>query len=208
MTGAGLTAWEEKAALSANDPIADIGLIPQTTIMTLWSEILARARREAFQRYARLSDNLRGQLFQIEPSQNIYYPALITLRTGERRDAVYLCPALPWFEQWGVWPDDDKGKKAVSLEEVIDIQPSPSRLPLAFAEAIYAAGESGMGYHLFQLMFQDGAVATFGAGGAVDFPDLPPGRSPNDIISVKPHAGREDPSKRSTLDYAWCLYSL
>tara|TARA_B100001179_G_C18338623_1_gene295540 strand:+ start:57 stop:563 length:507 start_codon:yes stop_codon:yes gene_type:complete len=159
------------------------------------------------QRYPRLPNELRNRLSQIEPTQAIYYPALVTLRTGELRDAVYLCPAAQWFEKWGVWPEEDTGKKSVPLEEVADLEESPSRLPRELAETIYAAGESGMGYHLFQLTFRDGSVVSFGTGNAVDFLDLPPDRSPRDIVAVTPHAGREDPTKRCALDYAWCLFS-
>jgi len=159
------------------------------------------------QRYPRLPNELRNRLSQIEPTQAIYYPALVTLRTGELRDAVYLCPAAQWFEKWGVWPEEDTGKKSVPLEEVADLEESPSRLPRELAETIYAAGERGMGYHLFQLTFRDGSVVSFGTGNAVDFLDLPPDRSPRDIVAVTPHAGREDPTKRCALDYAWCLFS-
>ena len=81
---------------------------------------------------------------------------------------------------------------------------------LLFAEGrpdIWPAGESGMGYHLFQLDFSDGSTASFGTGGALDFPDLPPGKTPRDIVGVTAHAGRDDASRRTTKDYAWCLFS-
>ena len=118
---------------------------------------------------------MRGKLEEIRPTERIYYPVLVTLRSGEQRDAVYMAPAIPWFEMWGVWPGDDQGKNSVSLSEVIDLVESPSRLPSNIAGEIYEAGESGMGYCLFQLKFSDGSIASFGMGNAIDFPDLPPG---------------------------------
>ncbi len=158
-------------------------------------------------RYPRLTDELRKKLTRIEPTQAIYYPTIVTLGTGELRDAVYLCPAVQWFEKWGVWPKEDAGKNSVSLDEVVDFEESPSRLPRELAETIYAGGESGMGYHLFQLTFRDGFVASFGTGNAVDFLDLPPGKLPQDIVAASPHAGRDVAVKNGTLDYAWCLFS-
>lgn len=175
--------------------------------MITWNELLQRARAEALDRYPPLTDQLRHKLALIKPTQAIYHPALVTLRSGERRDAVYLCPAMQWFEQWGVWPEEDKGKTLVPLQEVVDLEESPSRLPRKFAEKIYSAGESGMGYHLFQITFRDRSIVPFLTGNAVDFLDLPPGKSPADIVSVAPHAGRDEPAHLGDLDYAWCLFS-
>lgn len=175
-------------------------------IMISWDEARKRAKAEAQSRFPTLSDDFRMKLERITPTQSIYFPVTVTLRTGERRDAVYLCPAIPWFEQWGVWPDEDAGKRWVSLEQVVDFEESPSRLPPRFAEALYAAGESGMGYQIFQRHFRDGSSASFVAGNAIDFPDLPPGKKVEDIVGVTPHAGRDDPHIRSGQDYAWCLF--
>lgn len=174
--------------------------------MPLWSEIVKKGKREAATRYPPLPAKLRQKLIEIEPSQGIYFPCLVTLRTGERRDCVYLAPASPWFEQWGVWPEKDEGKPTVSLLDVMDIEESPSRLPKHFAEQVYEAGESGMGYQLFVLGFRDGTIASFLTGNMVDFPDLPDGKSPSEIVSVTPHAGRND-SHRRELNFSWCLFS-
>lgn len=174
--------------------------------MPFWDDTLRKARAEAADRYPILSENLRTKLARITPTQSIYFPAMVTLRSGERRDAVYLSPALEWFEQWGVWPDEDAGKSDLPLDEVVDLEESPSRLPPRFAQTLYAAGESGMGYVIFQLHFRDGSSASFGLGGAIDFPDLPPGKTPGDIVGVTPHAGRGDPLMRGGREYAWCLF--
>jgi hypothetical protein len=63
-----------------------------------------------------------------------------------------------------------------------------------------------MGYQIFQLHFRDGSTASFGLGNAIDFPDLPPGMAPSDIVGVTPHAGRDDPLMRGGRDYTWCLF--
>ena len=175
--------------------------------MAKWTDIVRTAKREAPKRFPRLREEFRKKLKLITPTQSIYFPVLVTLRGGDRRDAVYLSPAIPWFEMWGGWPEEDAGKNALPLEEILDFEESPSRLPLKFAEALYAAGESGMGYHAFQAHFSDGTTASFLTGNAIDFPHLPLGKTPEDIVAVTPHAGREEPVHRDTLDYAWCLFS-
>lgn len=174
--------------------------------MTSWDDARRRARVEAAERFPRLPHNFRAKLKRITPTQSIYFPVIVTLRTGERRDAVYLSPAIPWFERWGVWPDEDAGKIGLGLDEVTDFEESPSRMPPQFAEVLYDAGESGMGYQLFQLHFLDGSSASFVSGNTIDFPDLPPGKTPGDILGVTPHAGRDDPLRRGSKEYAWCLF--
>lgn len=173
----------------------------------MWNDMVRKAKQEAPKRFPRLREEFRKKLKLITPTQSIYFPVIVTLSGGDRRDAVYLCPAIPWFEMWGVWPEDDAAKSSLPLEEIEDFEESPSRLPPEFAEALYTAGESGMGYHVFQAHFDDGTTASFLTGNAVDFPDLPPGKTPADIVAVTPHAGREEPVHRDTLDYAWCLFT-
>jgi hypothetical protein len=157
--------------------------------MVSWDEALRRAKAEAPERFPSLSKEFRTKLRRITPAQSIYFPVVVTLRTGEQRDAVYLSPAIPWFEQWAVWPDEDAGKRSLSLEDILDFEESPTRLPPEFAEVLYAAGESGMGYQIFQLHFRDGSTASFGTGNAIDF------------------AGRDDRLMRGARDHAWCLFN-
>lgn len=129
------------------------------------------------------------------------------MKDGTERDWVYVAEAYPWFKTWGVWPDDDSGKQSVSLEDVASLRESPTRLPPDVADQIYEAGESGMGYCLFTLRFRDGSEHAFGTGNAVDFPVFPNGHSPDDIVSVAPHGGRNATSRFEMRPYLWCHYS-
>ena len=168
-------------------------------------DMLANARKEA-QLFPRLPGHLRDRLAAIPATPN-GYPCLATLTDGSERDWVYVAEAFPWFESWGVWPEDDDAKHALSLDDVADLRESPSRLPPHISQTLYDAGESGMGYVLFTLRFRDGSEQAFGAGNAVDFPDLPAGKRAADIVSVTPHAGRDSADRRSVRPYLWCLYS-
>ncbi|MEO0908622.1 MAG: hypothetical protein AAFY07_13985, partial [Pseudomonadota bacterium] len=88
----------------------------------------------------------------------------------------------------------------------ISIRERPTRLPAKFAAELYGAGESGMGYHLFKIIFADGREQAYSSGNAVDFIDYPPGQFPSTVVGVLPHAGRGEPNCRYGPDYAWCLY--
>ena len=79
----------------------------------------------------------------------VYSPCQVTLTSGEVVDHVYVMEAGNYMRSWGVDPKDDPAKRAVAIEQVALIQSSPTRLPARFANDIYAAGESGMGYTAF-----------------------------------------------------------
>jgi hypothetical protein len=105
----------------------------------------------------------------------------------------------------GVWPEDDSAKLAVDLNAVVEIEESPFRLPARFANELYDAGESGMGYTVFKVEFRDGSQAAFDNGNAIDFVIYPPGQSASTVARVSPHEGRHDPRQPSA-DYGWCLF--
>ncbi len=103
--------------------------------------------------------SLRQELSRVEPSYDgalEYRPCAVTLDDGTEQDFVYLCEAEPWFEYWGVDPEDDPGKASVALDRVVAIRESPSRLPARLANKMYRAGESAMGGCVFQLLLRDG----------------------------------------------------
>jgi hypothetical protein len=131
----------------------------------------------------------------------------VVLDDGSRLDRVYFAEAEPWFLNWGVWPDEDRGKREVDVRRVRSVFESPSRLPPEAAGVLYEAGESGMGYHLFTLRFRDGSSASFASGNAVDFVDYPPGQSAATVAEVIPHGRGFDPDRKVAPDYWWCLYS-
>jgi len=124
---------------------------------------------------------------------------------------VYLVSQNLWIKLWGVYPSQDRGKSEVQLSDVTSIMDSPTRLPARFATELYAAGESGMGYTVFTVVFghsgpQINSRQAYVTGNAVDFIDYPEGKGPNDVVSVLPHVGR-DSNYSNGPKYSWCLYS-
>lgn len=165
---------------------------------------------------------LLNELMLIEPSRDgelEYRPGMAFMRNGKRYDRVYFVETKPYKKIWGVWPEEDSGKKCISFSEVIGVQESPYRLPAKLANKMYGAGESGMGYCIFTLILKDGRKLFYSMGNAIDFPDLPPGVSPEMVIDLLPHEGRSElkdyyRKNRKNLphsgsaEYYWCLYSL
>jgi hypothetical protein len=135
-----------------------------------------------------------------------YFPCLVVLETGEQRDHVFIAPAESYIRVWGIWPDDDPGKKEIRIQDVTEIRPSPSRLPAELAHEMYAVGESGMGFCIFTLQFVDGTLQSYCTGNLIDFPELPPGQTIRDVVAIRPSEGRGEKSLGSR-DYHWCLFS-
>ncbi len=158
-------------------------------------------------RFGLLTPELARQLGTVPKTANLYYPCLATLNSGATLDFVYLAEAEQWFAEWGVWPDEDPGKRSIAIEKIARVQDSPSRLPAWAAEKLYEAGESGMGYTIFTLCFAGGAKQAYGTGNAIDFVSYPIGQSASTIVEVLPHEGKEQ-APRKCPDYVWCLYSL
>ena len=144
--------------------------------------------------YGHLTGGLRAAWEAVAPSIDgdiQYRPCSITLKDGRTLPCVYVVDAQIYINQWGVWPEDDQGKQKVRIEEVSSIIESPLRLPARFANELYQAGESGMGYCLFTLVFFDGSKQAYVTGNALDFVDLPSGKTQADIKAAIPHEGRD-----------------
>jgi hypothetical protein len=137
----------------------------------------------------------------------LYFPCEVRLRDGRVLGTVYVEPEEMYIECWGIYPEDDKHKQSIRIDDVVDIQESPMRLPVQFANQVYEAGESGMGVYVFTVLFADGSKQAYRSGSAVDFLPYPAGKSAKDIAGVMPHEGREDPSVKDCLAWYWCLYS-
>ena len=135
-----------------------------------------------------------------------YYPCRVTLKTGAVLDTVYVEPEMPYLRMWGVYPEDDGGKRFVRIENVEKVENSPVRLPAQFANEIYHSGESGMGYMIFTVVFSDGERQACVAGNAVDFINYPNGKGPVEVVAVLPHVGRGGEMVRAP-EWYWCLYS-
>jgi hypothetical protein len=149
-------------------------------------------------------------LEKIEPSRDgelFYFPCKARLRDGSSVDTVYVAPERTYLKYWGVYPEDDKGKLSVKIDDVVEIESSPTRLPARFANEIYRNGESGMGYVVFTVLFADDEKQACVSGNAVDFIRYPARKGPKDVVGVIPHQGRRDDSLVKGPDWYWCLYS-
>jgi len=172
----------------------------------LWHEELLERRME----YSPLLSHVREAYKSIEPSRDgelIYYPCRAVLKSGEACDTVYIVPEKPYVKHWGVYPENDSGKRRIRMEDIAELQESPIRLPAQFANEVYRGGESGMGYTIFTVVFADGVRQAYVTGGAVDFIRYPIGESPKDVVAVIPHEGRRDDSLVKSPQWYWCLYS-
>jgi hypothetical protein len=150
-----------------------------------------------------LSPSVLAQVRAILPSTHgrlPYYPCQVRLRDGSVRDRVYLIDAEAFAATWGFSPT----RVVVQASEVVAVAESHERLPRAFADILYAADESGMGYCLFTLQFRDGSEQVYLTGNAVDFLPYPSGQTATDVTGVVPHQGRKAASRLEGLPYDWC----
>jgi hypothetical protein len=158
--------------------------------------------------YSPLPGHLRAQWEGIAPStshQLQYRPCSVALKSGAVVPCAYVMEAQAYIDVWGVWPEDDSGKQHIRVDDVASLSESPLRLPVALANQLYGAGESGMGYSAFTLVFRDGAQINVVSGGALDFVPVPDDRTAAEIIRVIPHSGR-DQAPLSSPKYHWCLF--
>ena len=158
--------------------------------------------------FPKLSHHLQEQLSKIIPSRCYsmeYKPCQVILSTGETIDNVYISDVDSYLKAWGVLPQDDPGKKYVSIDDIKKINESPNRLPATLATKLYQAGESGMGYTIFTILFRDGQRLAFHSGNAVDFIDLPADLRKEDVVDVLPHTGRDSNPKPAS-KYYWSLF--
>lgn len=159
--------------------------------------------------YGALPEELALELDRVEPSgtgEFKYRPCAVTLKSGQRVEAVYVAPEGPYIRMWGVYPENDKGKRAIRIEDVAEIRESELRLPARFADRVYAAGECGMGGNIFSVRFRNGQELTFIGGSVVDFIRYPLGLTMKDVVSVS-SASRGAKDKIELPDYYFCLYS-
>jgi hypothetical protein len=160
--------------------------------------------------YSPLLPHIREALKRIEPSRDgelVYYPCRAVLKSGEASDTVYIVPENPYVKRWGVYPENDPGKRWIRMEDIAEVQESPIRLPAQFANEIYRKGESRMGYTIFTIVFADGVRQACATGNAVDFIRYPVGKGPKDVVAVIPHECRRGDSLVNSPEWYWCLYS-
>jgi hypothetical protein len=157
----------------------------------------------------KLLGKLRDDLSAITPSTSgdlTYWPCAARMKDGTVLVCVYVVPEAPYIKQWGVYPQQDRGKSHISIADVEALTDSPTRLPARFANKLYKAGESGMGYTIFTVVFADGSSQAYGAGNAIDFVRYPEGKGQSDVVDVLPHEGRNAGPVRCP-EYYWCLFA-
>ena len=123
----------------------------------------------------------------VAPTRNtrgeVLWPCMLTLLDGTVHPRAF-CNPNPRYSDLGQW---------INPEDVARIEDSPHRLAPPLANQLCGAGESGMGYFIYELRFRCGRrlVAVTGVDWYLDFPDLPAGYNIADVVSVAPHKGRE-----------------
>ena len=166
--------------------------------------------RSNVSRYATPPESIRQALASIVPSgehELPSYPCRVKLKSGDVLDRVLIVPEKEYLHYWGVYPEDDKAKRSIRIEDILQLEESPTRLPARFADEIYRAGESGMGGTDFIVVFTDGSRQAYSAGGVVDFISYPTGKGPVDVAGVLPREGGGD-TLVAVPGHYWCLYSL
>jgi hypothetical protein len=132
-----------------------------------------------------------------------YYPCAVRLKTGRTIERVYLCEAEEYIRYWGFWPKDE-----INLLDIVSLEESRFRLPARFANAIYEAGETGMGYFAFRVNFHDETNISYLTGSAVDFIDFPAGKGSADVAGINKFGGRGVSEGREGTPCSWCFFSL
>lgn len=159
-----------------------------------------------------LRDDVDRMLRAVEPSVDgelRYYPCEVETEDGVIHPRVHVVEAGSYFRLWGVWPWEDRGKSWLPVEQIRSLRSCPERLPADFANILYKAGESGMGYFRFSVELRDRRRLFFVTGNVVDFLSWPEGVGPDDVISVKPHdrfSGHRDRAPypyESGADFSW-----
>jgi hypothetical protein len=160
-----------------------------------------------------VKEELREQLARVEPSvaeRGVrLYPCSAQLKNGTVLSCLYLLGQADFLRLTGFQRPDDAGERLwISPEDLVSIQESPMRLPAKFANQLYEAGESGMGYKFFTVVFSWWCRREY-LQSRVDFIRYPPGTGPSKVKSVLPHTGRRDAKVERIPEpvFYWCVFS-
>jgi hypothetical protein len=157
-----------------------------------------------------LSSDVQWQLNKIEPSVTTYgvllYPCSVQLQDRVVRECVYFVDLSGFKRLWGSErPEEVPGLWAISPSQVASIRESSCRLAAKFANEIYKAGESGMGYFDFCLVFSWWCRRDYCVGSFVDFLEYPRWLSPSDVKRVMLYRNKR--RLRTTPRTWWCVLS-
>jgi len=137
------------------------------------------------------------QLVSIAPSRNYdvnYYPCQVEMKSGLVHENAYIVDYDLFVKTWlgRTPPNEENNPMYISIDAVTSIKNSPNRLPAHLANKLYDAGETGMGYSAFKIMYDNGTSLNVVTGNAVDFVPSAVGLTPNNIIDVLPHQRSKD----------------
>lgn len=153
-----------------------------------------------------LADPVADCLAQIPASFDTFsgitlHPAAAVLQSGERHEAVVFLRLPPDEGDWA--EEEGRQGRCIQPEEVVEVAPSPCRLPAVLANRLYESGAAtGREYH-FQVTLASGAVARIACSHVVDFPDLPEGEV-EDVVVLPP--GEGEGRLCHSLPFRWCFY--
>src|SRR5690242_4336614 len=107
-------------------------------------------------RGGKLPIELKHQLAMIEPStpsgENSLriYPCAGRLRDGTRLERICLVAEFPFVQfAYAGAASVELPQNQVSIKDIVQLTESPHRIPARFANQLYEAGETGMGYTSF-----------------------------------------------------------
>jgi len=155
-----------------------------------------------------LSPILLKQLLAVEPSLDHgfeYRPCEVTLVDGSIVSDVYVQSSIPYYELWGIDPEDDEGKSSVLVDDIAEIRSSPYRLAPDLATKLYRSPESGMVWRAFRVFLTNGETLLCTTGNAVDFLAWPKDVGPADVVDVE-SGGHWTDAVVENSDYSWALY--
>lgn len=163
--------------------------------------------------YEELPEHLRISLSEISPVEAWgvkCYPCLAEMQDNTLHDRLYIASAQDYASARTsmVWPEHiiKPGRSLLRIGDIKAVHASPTRIPAAIAQKIYAGGETSMGVFRFTLRFRDGSLQTYEiASTEIDFLHLPD-RSGSDIVDVLVHESVSAVVRLSNPAFQWILY--
>jgi hypothetical protein len=147
-----------------------------------------------------LTPELSRQIAKIEPS--LPWPGIVVYPCAVRTKGGVILPRVYFAE-----PSMYVNRSSISLDDISAVFESPDRLPARFANCLYQAGESGMGYMVFRVVFRFGLRFSYLTGNLVDFLQFPPLLGPAQVRDVLPYGARRKLHARGALPAAWCFFT-
>ncbi len=156
-------------------------------------EVIERSNAEdrIYAGFEKLSLVQQDQLNKIEPSDpdgpGLYYPCSVELVDGTVIENAIIRNMDAYLREGGILFDIEGAfASKFPVTEIKRIFPSKNRLPIEFSKEIHTYWETGMGYLLFHMSFDDGSKKIVAGGAATDFYDLPAGYALENIVKVEP----------------------